>query len=162
METYWTKDYLREIKNVKSFEETADIAISVIKTIPKPVFGLTAPFTTGGHGLANNIKIIEKSIYKLEEFGFNIFNFIPLSIGLTPLIEDWNKNNNDYCMSVIDVTYRQIFESKLLEIIFSIPRNKPSIGAGRESEILLELNIPVLNFPMGWYQEILDELKILR
>ena len=120
----------------------------------------SAPLTTGGYGLENNTKIIEQSVFKLESFGFNVFNFIPLSVGLIPLIEDWNKNNKDYCMPVIEITYRQIFESRLLEIIFSIPRKKFSIGAGRESEILSELRIPVLEFPTGWYLEILSKLNL--
>lgn len=157
---YWTKSFLKDLEFTRSFGDVAFVAKSLIETIPKPVIGLSAPLTTGGYGLENNTKIIEQSIYKLESFGFNVFNFIPLSIGLLPLIGDWNKNNKDYCMPVIEITYRQIFESKMLEIIFSIPRKEPSIGAGRESEILFELGIPVLDFPMGWYFEILNKLDL--
>lgn len=157
---YWTEDFLKDLEFTKSFDDVSFVAKSVIKTIPKPVFGLTAPLTTGGYGLKNNIKIIENSILMLENFGFNVFNFIPLSIGLIPLIEDWNKDNEGYCMPIIDITYRKIFESRLLKIIFSIPRKKFSIGAGREGEIFLELGIPVLELPIGWYKEILNKSKV--
>lgn len=157
---YW-KPFLKDLPLCISFDDAGFIGESVVEAMPKPSVGLSAPLTTGGFGLEINTKIVERSILKLESYGFHVFNFLPLSIALVPLINNWGKNNTGYCMPVIDITYGRIFKSRKLEIIFSIPRKKFSIGAGRESEILSELCIPVLDFPAGWYEEILRQLELI-
>jgi hypothetical protein len=156
---YW-KPFLGDLPLCRSFDDVGFIGESVVKSMPEPSVGLTAPLTTGGFGLEINTKIVEESILKLESYGFHVFNFLPLSIGLIPLIENWKRDNTGYCIPIINVTYGRIFKSRKLEIIFSIPRKKKSIGADREKEILLELGIPILNFPVGWYWEILLNLGI--
>jgi hypothetical protein len=156
---FW-KPFLEDLLLCRSFDDVGFIGESVIRTMPEPSVGLTAPLTTGGFGLEVNTKVVEWSILKLENYGFHVFNFLPLSIGLIPLIKNWKKDNTGYCMPIIDVTYGRIFKSRKLEIIFSIPRNKKSIGADREKEILSELGIPIIDFPKGWYEEILENLGI--
>ena len=168
METYlnWSPKYVNAIKMVKSFEEIADIAISVIETLSKPVVGVTLPITSGGYGLENNLKIAEKCVLKLHSVGFSVFNILPLEFGIRPLKAGWKKKNEGYCMPILEITYRKIFESMLLEIFFSTlkydPSSEPSFGAGWEDETLFNLNIPVLDFPSGWYEEILKDLGLTK
>ena len=41
---YWTESFLKDLEFTRSFGDVAFIAKSVIKTIPKPVFGLFSSF----------------------------------------------------------------------------------------------------------------------
>ena len=168
METYlgWPQKYIEQIKLVKSFEEIAEISISVIKTLSEPVVGVTLPITSGGYGLKNNLEIARRCVLKLYSVGFSVFNIVPLELGIRPLKAEWKKKNDGYCVPILEVTYRTIFESKLLEIFFSTLKydinQEPSIGATWEGETLFNLDIPVLDFPEGWYQEILKELNLFK
>lgn len=85
---FWKKEHQDQLKKVSSFEELGEIGVSVIKTMPQPVYGISAPYTTGGFGLENNAKIIKSCIQELSLYEFNVFNFLPLDIGVLVLKEE--------------------------------------------------------------------------
>ena len=157
---YWTEEFRKEMRNSKSFETVADVAIKVVKTMPRPVYGISAPYTTGGFGLENNTKIIEACILELSSYELNIFNFLPLEAGISPLKAEWEKNNIGYCSPILNITYKKIFKYGNFKAVWRTSNWYTSEGCDKEDKIFRSLNIPIYSFPEIRFKQILEGLKL--
>lgn len=158
---HWTEQHIIELENAKNFARVAEIAISVLEMMPSPIFEVCGPISTGAYGYENNLKIFEGCILKLDSFGFSVFNLIPLRLSFDRLINEWiNSGNNEYCKPILEIVYRNIFESTLVECAFFLPNWQTSFGARWERKTLSSLKIPILEYPIGWHSSVLKDLEI--
>jgi len=128
--------------------------------MPGPVFEVCGPISTGQYSYQENIKIFGGCLKKLQRLGFMPFDILPLQEGFDRLIVEWHKKNgNGYCNPILDIVYKSIFQSGIIKAAFFLPTWEQSFGANWERKTFLELKIPIFEYPVGWYEEVLQNIQ---
>ena len=160
---YWSEEKLKLLAKAKSFEKVADIAISVLASMPtnEKISELCGPITTGGFGDSKkNLLLFERCVLELRIQEFNPFDVSPMENKIKELEKDWRaKGNEGYCLPILETVYGNIFRSGFIKRAFFLPNWESSFGARWERKTLTELGIKIYNFPEIWYQIIREELE---
>lgn len=61
MHKYWTKDDVLKVENATTFERLRDVALKILKGMPRPVGMVSGPITSGGEGS------VKKILLRLQE-----------------------------------------------------------------------------------------------
>jgi hypothetical protein len=130
--------------------------------MPKPISQVCGPISTGGFGnRAMNTKLFGRCIAELRRRELNPFDQLVMQDAMADLVETWHREYPDrtYCDPILEVIYRQIFESRLVVRTFFLPDWETSHGARWEREHVTRLGLEVHEFPMEWYQSIMEEIR---
>lgn len=148
----WTEKEITALEGVKSFEEAADIAISILVRMQEagqPVVQICGPMSTGGRGsLEDNMAHFRRAIDKAVENGLTVFNQTPFQDAIIRLSNYYE--SKEYNMDILEVFYRRVFESGHLHKILFLPDWESSIGARWERKLGSELGLTVEEYPSEW------------
>jgi hypothetical protein len=160
---YWSEEKLRLLAEAKSFKEVADVAISVLRSMPTDIkiSELCGPISTGGFGdPRKNLLLFERCVEELRIRDFNPLDVTPMEKKLKELERNWKaEGNSGYCFPILETVYGKIFQSGFIKRAFFLPNWETSFGARWEHKTLNELGIKILNFPDIWFQNIMEELE---
>lgn len=156
MHEHWTNTEVEALKRASTFEQTADIAIVILasmRALDQPVVQICGPMSTGGLGNLNrNLAYFQRAIDVASEKGLTVFNQIPFQQAIDRI--DQVSKNGQYCMDILEVFYRRVFESGHISKTLFLPDWQSSIGATWERNLVAELGIPIEEYPTEWLEEI--------
>lgn len=122
----------------ESFEALAEIAISELTRVGVSVGIVCGPITTKGTGdQAYNFQVFNAVIRGLQREGQVLFDQTPYEYGLRELAHAWEAAGNvGYCTPILEIFYKRVFETGLVERSWFIPGWRSSIGAAWERQKL--------------------------
>ncbi len=115
MRSFWTKREYELLDKVNSFEEMADVAISVLLRMretdrDREIVQICGPTSTGGFGnRADNMARFQLAIDRATNNGLTVFDQIPCQRAIIRICRF--KDNGLYNWDILEVFYRKIFES---------------------------------------------------
>jgi len=135
MPSHWKSSHLKSLDKADNFVELREIAIEVLNTMPQPIGQVCGPISTGGLGsIKENLKIIDKSIIKLNNQQKNIFNYMPFEIPMQKLKLKTNLSREEANQKLLDDFYLPIFKSGFIKTFYFLPGWESSHGAKWEHE----------------------------
>ncbi len=137
-----------------SFELLADHALRVLSVQGSSGI-VCGPISTGGtNDQRYNFDIFNAVIRGRIRDGKKVFNQIPYEFGLRKLAYAWEDAGNDgYCMPILDVFYRTLFESGYITAGWFIPGWESSFGAQFERREFQRLGICVVDLPYNYIEQ---------
>ena len=130
-----------------SFEELAKIACDKIIAGGRPLAMVCGPISTGGAGHQMwNFEIFNAAVAGLQGLGIGLFDQTPYEFGLRRLANAWHDaGNTGYCMPILDIFYRQVFECGFITQAYFLPGWTSSTGAKWERAHFDAAHIPVFD-----------------
>jgi len=158
MNGHWHDREIAALKRVASYDEAADIALTVLKrmhALGEPVVEICGPISTGGLGsLEKNAERFRAAIRSAHERGLVVFDQMHFQDVIERLSE--LHRNGSYDQDVLEVFYRRIFESGYIGKALFLPGWESSRGASWERALLTELGVPIEDYPLAWLAEELE------
>jgi hypothetical protein len=137
----------------ESFEDLADIAVDILREMDKsgkPIVQICGPISTGGLGsLEKNLTRFEKSIETAIKNGLQVFNQAPFEEAIRRISVKYPKTDG-YCLAILDVFYKKVFESGYIKTALFLPDWQSSKGATWERELVSGLGLQVQEYPLEW------------
>ncbi len=157
MEKYFTDNHIRQIDNAETFEELAKIAIEVLREMSekenKPIVEICGPISTGGLGnTKDNLERFDKAIKTACEKGMCVFTQLPFENAIGKIMYKYPVTDG-YHMDILDIFYRTIFSSGLINKALFLPDWESSKGARWERDLVTELGLEILEYPVEWLEE---------
>ena len=111
---------------------------------------LCGPMTTGGlDSLPRNMERFARAIAFLEAHGVCVFNQTPFQEVIIRVTKH-HESGGSYCMDILEVFYRMIFESGYVDRTLFLPGWESSKGATWERKFVGACGIPVHDFSAKW------------
>jgi hypothetical protein len=153
MNEHWTDIEKKALKNVATLEETAEIAIAILIRMKQlnghKVIAICGPMSTGGLGnLQTNMCRFRRAIAIASKNGLVVFDQTPFQEAIIRVTG--YKEGVEYCVDILEVFYRKIFESGHISKALFLPRWQTSKGASWERQLLASLKIPIEEYPEEW------------
>ncbi len=146
-----------KIDSAQTFEELSIVALDVLKKMNEsgePIVEICGPISTGGLGsLEKNLERIKRAIETANKNGLQVFDLIPFESAISRLMIKYPKTDG-YCLPILDVFYRKIFESGYISRALFLPDWQSSRGATWERNITKSLNIKIEEYREEWLEEI--------
>lgn len=160
---YWTLERLERLERVHSFEEAAELALEIIREMPAPRCQVCGPISTGGLGsIAANSVAFRFAVDLLRAQGENPFDQMPFEGVFVRLVKEWQAaGGTGYCMPILEVFYRRIFESGLIGKMIFLPGWESSYGAKWERDHGLKAGLEIVDMADEAWQEVLREMSNL-
>lgn len=77
-EYYWTSVDFEKLGKANTMPELLAIAFSILERMPQPIFLVSGPISTGGHGsVAENLRVFADAIRMVRVSGKTVFNQLP-------------------------------------------------------------------------------------
>ena len=141
------------MKKAETFEELAEVAIGTLKKmskLKKPIVQICGPVSTGGLGsIDKNLDRFNKAIIAAKGNGLQVFDQVPFEKEIKRISQKYPITNG-YCMPILDVFYKKIFESGHIKVALFLPDWKSSSGATWERNLVTRLGIEVREYPQQW------------
>lgn len=155
MEKYFTRNHIHRIDNSLTFEELADIAIEVLKEMyereNKPIVEICGPISTGGLGnTKDNLERFDKAIKIACDKGMCVFTQLPFERTIARIMHKYPVTDG-YHLDILEIFYRKIFSSGYIHKTLFLPDWQSSKGARWERDLVTELGLEVLEFPIEWF-----------
>lgn len=153
MNEFWTQLETEALKAANSMEDTAEVALSILCKMRgfnnDVIVQICGPMSTGGLGsLELNMFRFNRAIDVAQNNGIIVFNQVPFQEAMIRIAEQ--RKIKGYFMDILEVFYRQVFESGLIKKGLFLPDWQSSVGASWERELMLELGIIVEEYPSEW------------
>jgi hypothetical protein len=151
--------HLIKVNRAETFEELASIAIDMLNEIYTSediIVQICGPISTGGSGdIRKNINRFKKSIEIARKKGLKVFDQTPFEESVARLSSKYKKVDG-YCIDILEIFYRRIFESKLVGKVLFLPDWQSSRGARWEREITTKLGLIIEDYPIEWLSDFVD------
>ena len=142
---YWTNQDRRSLNKAKTYKDLANIALRILKRMPKPIGQVCGPISTGGYGnIKDNMAAFACAIRKLKSDSLIIFNQLPFE---TPMHQMVKESRKKYDTLLLTEFYLVIFRSRLVKTFYFLPNWKTSFGARWEHQQARRLKIKVIYLP---------------
>lgn len=149
-----------EIDSAETFEELAEIAMSILKDMSlegKPIVQICGPISTGGLGdIDKNFERFKKAVETAGEKGLHVFNQTSFEEAIQRLSKytqsKHSQNPDSYHMPILEVFYRKIFESGFVKTTLFLPDWQSSKGATWEHNLVTSLGIEIRDYPTEWLE----------
>lgn len=155
MSDYWTDEEKELLEKVASLEETADVAVSILKRMRgegKPVVQICGPMSTGGAGsFEENMARFQKAIERASENGLTVFNQIPFQTAIIRLTDYYE--GSPYNTDILEVFYRRVFECGYISKALFLSDWQSSRGAVWERNLVSDLGIEIEEYPEEWLND---------
>ncbi len=149
----WKQPHLELLDKAENFSELKDIAIEVVKAMPQPIGQVCGPISTGGLGsIEENLKMMDKTILKLNDQQKNIFNQSPFEIPMQSMKTKLGTSLIEANQKLLDDFYLPIFESGHIKTLYFISGWESSHGARWEHEKAKELGIDIVYLPENFLE----------
>jgi hypothetical protein len=150
---HWTEEDLARLEEVTSFEEAAELAVSMLARISgtgKEIVQICGPMSTGGLGdLEQNMERFQLAIERAHERGLLVFNQIPFQKVIIRICS-FEEGRPSYDWDILEIFYRRIFESGYVHRTLFIEGWDSSTGATWERNLVTKLSLVVEEYPMEW------------
>lgn len=135
----------------ESFEALAAIACEQIRQRGKSLSIVCGPISTGGAGHQMwNLQIFNAVVAGLQRLGIDLFDQVPYEFGLRRLANAWHAEGHEgYCMPILDVFYREVFECGYINRAYFLPGWTSSTGAKWERRHFDAAGVPVFDVEFG-------------
>ena len=147
---------LGALESAHRFDDVAKIAITMLarhRHEGQNVSMICGPMTTGGCGsFEANMEHFRKSVKVAVRYGLFVFDQTLFQDAMIR-ISNW-KSGAAYPQDVLEIFYRNIFESGHVDKLIFLPDWESSKGARWERSIAADLNLPIEEFPSKWLDEI--------
>ena len=153
---HWEEVHIERAKTANDFKLLGDLVCEVAAKMPKPLFMVSGPMTTGGLGsYSKNILLFQHAIDEAAQAGIHVFNQTMLEEHLQRLVREWYTCNPDskYCSHVLTDVYETLLASGHLQGLYFMPDWNTSYGASWEREAAQRLNVAVQEYPTEWYEK---------
>lgn len=145
---YYTKEVLYAISECKDYEDMRNIAMDILKSMPKPLAQVCGPISTGGKGsIQKNIAELEYAMNKLVGQGINIFDQAPFEAPMQRIKAESGKNHEESNLELLENFYKPLFESGLISTLYFLPDWQSSFGATWERKQAERLGIEIIDLP---------------
>ena len=151
---HWQEVHVQRAKNANGFNELGELVCEVAALMPKPLFMISGPMTTGGMGsYSKNILLFQHTIDEALLSGVSVFNQTMLEEHLQRLVRVWLAENThlDYCDHVLTDVYKALLDSGHINGLYLLPDWHTSRGAKWEREVGEKLNLNLHEYPQEWY-----------
>jgi hypothetical protein len=141
---YWTDADKQALTRASSFSEMTEIALRIMRNMPRGIHVVSGPVSTGGFGnVEDNMKAFEMTVEDLHEKGINVLSWAPFEEVIRVLLKEWRKANPGagYCMPILKDFYLPLFESGLIMDVHFIFGWESSFGSRWEHGQCVRLNI---------------------
>lgn len=146
----WTDEELGALSGATSLHAIADHAVAHLTRLAamgEEVVQLCGPMSTGGLGcLERNMERFAAAVLQLHEAGYLVFNQIPLQDRI--IVATDHHAGGPYCMDILEILYRRIFESGHVVQAFFLPDWQSSTGARWEYDFVQRCGIGAADFPL--------------
>lgn len=141
-----------------SFEELADKALADIEDL-SDLGTVCGPITTGGTDNQElNFQVLSATVNGLKRRGIALFDLRPYEFGIGRLRMKWEAAGGiGYCLAILEVFYRKVFESGKIRRAFFIPGWWSSLGACWERKMMKLLGNEVIDLTHAQIREFLNE-----
>ena len=150
---HWTEEEMVLLRNVETFEELANIAVSSLERMSREgheIVQICGPMSTGGLGnFAGNMARFRLAIDRAVDHGLAVFDQLPFQQEIIRLCS-FKENQEEYDWEILEIFYRGIFESGHVKRAFFLDGWQNSTGASWERRLVTSLGIPVENYPTEW------------
>lgn len=156
MEKYFTENHMHRIDKAETFEELADIAIEVLQKMSeienKPIVEICGPISTGGLGnRKNNLERFDNAIKIACDKGMCVFTQLPFEKTIEKIVYKYPVTDG-YHLDILEIFYRKIFSSGFINKALFLPDWESSKGARWERDLVTELGLEILEFPIEWLE----------
>lgn len=142
---YWKPADTAALETANSFAELSEIALRVLKRMPKPVGQVCGPISSGGLGsIPANLKRFDETIGELIKSGNKVFDQVPFESHFFRLIE---RGQGAHGQGLLEQFYLPLFESGLVDTLYFIPGWESSKGARWEHAQAKRLGITIVYLP---------------
>lgn len=152
MRHYWIQEEHDAVKNVKTMDEAAEIALKILARMSageKPIVQLCGPMTTGGLGdFEKNMARFNRAVKAAHERGLLVFDQVMFQEAMVRICNC--KEGDPYPMDILEVFYRKVFYSGHIGKTLFLSGWESSLGARWERELALKLQIPIEEYPEEW------------
>lgn len=143
---YWKPEDIAALETANSFAELSEIALRVLKRMPKPIGQVCGPISSGGLGsIEANLKRFDQTIEELINHGNKIFDQVPFEKYIFRLIETGRGTRDQN--QLLEQFYLPILESGLIDIMYFLPGWESSNGARWEHAQAKRLGIKIVYLP---------------
>ncbi|MEN9913219.1 MAG: hypothetical protein RLY66_627 [Candidatus Parcubacteria bacterium] len=160
---FLTVDDRRELNRIDSLSELAEIAIKIMKRLPKKVDMISGPISTGpGNSLKERLRIFQLSIEKLaQDPDLTVFSQIPFENNIHAFAQRWRRirGSKRYCQPILDIFYQRIFKSGCVGRLHFMPNYKLSVGAQWEHDIAPSFGIGQVYLPGDFIDDIVERVQ---
>lgn len=150
---YMTESDHSALIKVDSFEELAEIGVSILSRIKADgheIGEICGPLSTGGLGSPDlNRERFQRAIDAVRERGYIIFDQLPFEDAIRRIMKRYDPS--EYCHDILDVFYATIFETGHITKFFFIPGWESSTGARWERKRALQHGIEIIDIPLDWF-----------
>ena len=137
---YWKPDDLHRLSQVKTFEQMAEIGLTIIERMPQPLVQICGPISTGGAGsIKKNLERFKIATVNLESQHIPIFRQAVFEDKTAELIA-LRGLKNGYCYDTLELFYRPLFESGLIKSLYFLPDWQSSLGTKWERKFAEDNN----------------------
>lgn len=151
---HWEDIHIERARTADDFKLLGDLVCEVAGKMPKPLFMISGPMTTGGMGsYSKNILLFQHAIDEALKEGVHVFNQTMLEEHLQRLVRNWLTCNPDaeYCNHVLTDVYEALLASGHVEGLYFMPDWHTSRGAKWEREAGERLKLTLHEYPNEWY-----------
>lgn len=144
---YWIEKDRQDLKTAETYADLRDIAMRILKRMPRPIAEVCGPITTGGRGnIKDNMKVFDRAIRDLSYWGYiRIFNQLPFEAPMHKIMRRLAKaSGKKYDKRILLDFYLPIFKSGLIEIFYFLPGWRTSFGARWEHRQAKKLGIKIV------------------
>lgn len=150
----WTPEFLGALDRCENWGDVSSLAKRALRAMSEHADNITivcGPISSGGLGsLEENLKRFARVVERATLEGYVVFSFIPLERVITRLSPSHN-GEGDYDMSILDVMYREIYDSGLISVALFIPGWNTSKGATWERGYLGRVDgLTIEDVPKEW------------
>lgn len=159
---HWEDHHIQRAKTAEDFTLLGELVCEVAEKMPKPLFMISGPMTTGGMGhYSKNILLFQHAIEEAREAGIHVFNQTMLEEHLQRLLRNWFASNPDskYCTYVLTDVYETLLSSGHIQGLYFMPDWETSYGARFEREAAERLNLALHDYPIDWYEKAKERTK---
>lgn len=160
---HWEDQHIQRAKSAEDFALLGQLICEVAEKMPKPLFMISGPMTTGGLGsYSKNILLFQHAIDEASKEGVHVFNQTMLEEHLQRLVRNWRLDNPDseYCNHVLTDVYETLLASGYIQGVYFIPGWDTSRGARWEREAAERFNIAIHDYPDDWYERAKERTKV--
>lgn len=152
MDKFWGV-HKEDLERASTLGYLAAVANSVLFRMEKEkgprIVQICGPMSTGGLGnLKANILRFKRAIFVAEHHGLIVFDQTNLKDAVERITG--YKDSGEYCVDILETLYRKIFETGFISGALFLPGWQSSVGASWERQLLIELGIPVEEYPAEW------------
>lgn len=160
---HWEDHHIERAKTTTDFKLIGELVCEIAEKMPKPLFMISGPMTTGGMGhYSKNIVLFQHAIEEALNNGVSVFNQTMLEEHLQRLVREWLRCNPDsgYCNHVLSDVYDVLLASTHIHGVYFLPDWHTSRGARWERETAEKNSLAIHEYPEEWYTKAKERTKV--